>query len=74
MERVPCSPALEAALGDLKNRLVRRFGRRFRELRLFGSVARGEARPESDVDLLILLDAVRGHSDRTAAMDATAAD
>lgn len=72
MERAPRSPALERALEDLKGRLANRFGERFRELRLFGSVARGEAGPDSDVDLLILLDAVRSHSDRTVAMDATA--
>ena len=32
-------------------------------LRLFGSVARGEERPDSDVDLLIDLDAERGFGD-----------
>jgi len=31
--------------------------------RLFGSVARGEERPDSDVDLLIDLDAERGFGD-----------
>jgi uncharacterized protein len=32
-------------------------------VRLFGSVARGEERPDSDVDLLIDLDAERGFGD-----------
>jgi predicted nucleotidyltransferase len=32
-------------------------------LRLFGSVARGEERPDSDVDLMIDLDAERGFGD-----------
>jgi uncharacterized protein len=32
-------------------------------VRLFGSVARGEERPDSDVDLLIDLDADRGFGD-----------
>lgn len=31
------------------------FGDRFRQLILFGSYARGEARPESDVDVLLVL-------------------
>ncbi|MBI5491244.1 MAG: nucleotidyltransferase domain-containing protein [Deltaproteobacteria bacterium] len=33
-----------------------RFGTRLREVRLFGSFARGEARADSDVDLLVLVD------------------
>jgi len=32
-------------------------------VRLFGSVARGEERPDSDIDLLIDLDAERGFGD-----------
>lgn len=72
MARAPRSPALVRALEDLKSRLASRFGERFRELRLFGSLARGEAGPDSDIDLLVVLDAVRSHADRTAAMDAAA--
>ena len=34
-----------------------------RNVRLFGSVARGEERPDSDIDLLIDLDVERGFSD-----------
>ena len=33
-----------------------RFGTRLREFRLFGSYARGEARPDSDVDILAMID------------------
>jgi uncharacterized protein len=56
-------------LGDLKVRLVDALGARLRELRLFGSVARGEAGPDSDVDVLVLLDEVRSSRERSAAMD-----
>jgi uncharacterized protein len=72
MASVPVSPAVQNALDDLKGRLARAFGERFRELRLFGSMARGEAGPDSDVDLPILLDALRSHTDRTTAMDVAA--
>jgi predicted nucleotidyltransferase len=56
-------------LGDLKVRLGDAFGARLRELRLFGSVARGEAGPDSDVDVLVLLDEVRSSRERIAAME-----
>ncbi len=36
--------------------LHERFADRLREVRLFGSYARGEARADSDVDLLVLID------------------
>jgi predicted nucleotidyltransferase len=33
-----------------------RFGPRLRQVRLFGSFSRGQARPDSDVDLLVVID------------------
>jgi len=42
------------ALKDLKNRLVRDF--KLIEIRLFGSRARGDSRPDSDMDVLIVLE------------------
>jgi uncharacterized protein len=47
-----------AALRDFRSGLHRRFGDRLRELRLFGSRARGDARQESDADVLVVLDEV----------------
>ena len=36
------------------------FGERLRSIRLFGSAARGDWTSESDIDVLVLLDEVRG--------------
>lgn len=46
----------EQLLAQVKARLRAAFGTRFRGLVLYGSEARGEAGPESDIDLLLLLD------------------
>ena len=46
------------ALAAYEQRLRRLFGSRLRELRLFGSYARGEAHEDSDVDVLVLVDAL----------------
>lgn len=43
-------------LQRIKERLQALYGERFRGLVLFGSVARGEARDDSDIDLLCLLE------------------
>jgi hypothetical protein len=48
--------SLRPALEEYAARLRARFGERFRELRLFGSFARGEAHEDSDVDVLVLID------------------
>ncbi|MGQ0574028.1 MAG: nucleotidyltransferase family protein [Pseudonocardia sp.] len=39
-----------------RDELRRRYGSRIRDLRLFGSKARGDDHPESDIDILVLLD------------------
>jgi uncharacterized protein len=49
-------PAIAALLTDLKRRLERRFGDRFVALYLFGSRARGDHEPDSDVDVAVVLD------------------
>ena len=49
MERSPYLPAIKKALEDL-------YGERLRGVILFGSEARGDAEPDSDIDLLVLLE------------------
>ena len=48
-------PVEMAALTDLRRWLEGRFDRRLLELRLFGSRARGEGHPESDLDVLVVV-------------------
>ena len=61
---------LSALLGRVKEALRERIGPDFRFI-LFGSYARGDAGPDSDVDLLIILpDAANTFSVREAARDA----
>jgi predicted nucleotidyltransferase len=43
-------------LAAIKQRLLNPHGRRLRAVVLYGSEVRGEARPDSDVDVLVLLD------------------
>ena len=44
------------ALGDYTSYLRNRFGPRLRDLRLFGSRARGEGHEDSDLDVLAIVD------------------
>lgn len=43
-------------LGEIKQRLLKAHGHRLRGVVLYGSEVRGEARPDSDIDVLVLLD------------------
>jgi uncharacterized protein len=52
------SPRVARSLGRFAVELRRRYGGSLRELRLFGSQARGDAGAESDVDVLVVLGAV----------------
>lgn len=57
-----------AAVAEAKGRLVSQFGERLHDVRVFGSHARGTAHAGSDVDVLVVLDAVSSVADRHNAM------
>jgi predicted nucleotidyltransferase len=53
---------------QLQLQLLAKYGNRLKQVRLFGSYARGEADDESDLDVLIILDRIDhycGEVDRT---------
>ena len=56
--------ALErAALAEYQSHLLEKFSKRIRRIALFGSKARGDAGPDSDVDVLVVLDGGQKSSD-----------
>jgi predicted nucleotidyltransferase len=52
---------LETVLGDLRSRLESLYGARLERLILFGSQARGDAEPDSDIDVMIVLSGPLDH-------------
>ena len=46
---------LQTILSELKVRLTELYGERLEKLVLFGSQARGDAEPDSDIDVLVVL-------------------
>jgi len=57
----PGAPVLSSTDQDRVREISQRHG--IRRVRVFGSIARGEAGPESDIDLLIALGPGRGFRD-----------
>lgn len=47
--------AVRSLVQKCKETLAQHYGSRLKGVILYGSIARGEARPDSDIDLLILL-------------------
>jgi predicted nucleotidyltransferase len=47
---------LEKIISEYKKYLNQHYGKRLIKVILYGSQARGEAKPDSDIDLLIILD------------------
>ena len=50
--------ALRSVLDELKHGLQALYGERLKGMYLFGSYARDEAEPESDIDVLVVLDRI----------------
>jgi predicted nucleotidyltransferase len=49
------SPAVSQTLGEFRRGLETIYGPRLERLVLFGSQARGDAQPDSDIDVLVVL-------------------
>jgi predicted nucleotidyltransferase len=60
---------LEAIVSSAAGELRSLYGPRLRRIALFGSWARGEATPESDIDLLVVLDAMVSPWEELRAME-----
>ncbi|MEM9005420.1 MAG: nucleotidyltransferase domain-containing protein, partial [Cyanobacteria bacterium P01_F01_bin.86] len=52
---VSSKTAIQGLLTELRDRLKAIYGERLYKMLLFGSYARGEARPDSDIDVLVVL-------------------
>jgi predicted nucleotidyltransferase len=48
-------PQTQTAVAELRDRLSKLYGDRFQRTLVFGSRARGDALPDSDVDVLVVL-------------------
>jgi len=63
-------PAVDAAIREAVRVLRGRWGARVCEVRVFGSVARGDAGPDSDVDLLVVMDRLEPSTERLDVLSA----
>ncbi len=64
---------VQKLLGELKTELSRIYGKRLKGVYLYGSYARGENQPDSDVDVMIVLDSWQRYGDeikRTSELNA----
>jgi uncharacterized protein len=59
---------LQIILRDLRSRLEALYGERLEKLILYGSQARGDAEPDSDIDVLVVL---RGQVNEVAEIERT---
>ena len=55
LDTLSVRPSVQAALGEARAELARLYENRLVKVILYGSHARGEAREESDVDVLVVL-------------------
>jgi predicted nucleotidyltransferase len=56
MSRMKCRVDVQPLLDRVKGYLRQRFGEGIQAILLYGSYARGSATPDSDIDLLVLID------------------
>jgi predicted nucleotidyltransferase len=64
---------IQKLLSELKQELTRIYGKRLKAVYLYGSYARGENQPWSDVDIMIVLDSYQRYGDeikRTSELNA----
>ena len=64
---------IQKLLSELKQELTRIYGKRLKGIYLYGSYARGDNQPWSDVDIMIVLDSYRRYGDeikRTSELNA----
>jgi uncharacterized protein len=66
MPAVILSPRESEALREFSTRVRSALGVNLRELRLFGSKARGDARPDSDLDVLVVVENERARAEDLA--------
>jgi len=52
---IPVAPKVATALAEYRRGLEALYGERLSRVILFGSRARGEARPDSDIDVVVVL-------------------
>ena len=67
------SDTVRKLLSELKKELVRMYGERLKGVYLYGSYARGENQPGSDVDIMIVLTSYQRYGDeikRTSELNA----